>query len=65
MDPVDFEGIFKWKFLIPGMYVFSWILMIIGPLLFPFAYQIYCVIIILYSLIKAVGLIFGAFVAVV
>ena len=65
MDPADFEGIFKWKLLIPGMYVLNWILMIIGPLLFQRGYQIYCVTVIVYSLVKAAGLVFGAFVAMI
>ena len=65
MHPDDFKGVFKWKFLIPVLYILSWILMISGPLLFPYAYQIYCIIIIVYSLVKTAGLTFGCLVAVI
>lgn len=65
MDPDDFKGVFKWKFLIPGLYIVSWILMIVGPIFFPKGYQIYCIIIIVYSLLKTMGLTFGALVAVI
>lgn len=36
----------------PFFYVASWILMIVGPLCFPKGYQIYCFVIIGYSLVK-------------
>lgn len=47
------------------MYIVSWILMIVGPIFFPYAYQIYCIIIIVYSLLKTAGLTFGALVALI
>lgn len=65
MDPKDFKGIYKWKFLIPAMYIISWLLMIFGPIFFPYGYQIYCIIIIVYSLLKTAGLTFGALVALI
>ena len=65
MNPRDFEGVYKWKFLIPGMYVVSWLLMIFGPIFFPYGYQIYCITIIAYSLLKAFGIAFGAAVALI
>lgn len=65
MDAKDFEGVQKWKFLIPGMYVMSWLLMIFGPLFFPYGYQVYCIIIIVYSLLKTLGLTFGSLVALI
>ena len=63
MNEKDFKGIYKWKFLIPGLYIISWLLMIFGPLFFPFGYQIYCIIIVVYSLLKTLGLSFGTLVA--
>ena len=65
MNPKDFAGINKWKFLIPGLYIISWMLMIFGPLFFPKPYQIYCIIIIVYSLLKTLGMTFGALVALI
>lgn len=65
MDAKDFEGVHKWKFLIPGLYVLSWLLMIFGPLFFPYGYQIYCIIIIVYSLLKTLGLTFGSLVSLI
>lgn len=61
----DFEGVYKWKFLIPGLYIVSWLLMIFGPLFFPYPYQIFCIIIIVYSLLKTLGLTFGTLVALI
>lgn len=40
----------------PAIYVCSWVLMITGPLLFPYAYQIYCFVIVGYSLLKTLGI---------
>jgi hypothetical protein len=65
MDLKDFKGIYKWKFLIPGLYVVSWLLMILGPIFFPYGYQIYCIIVIVYSLLKTAGLTFGTLVALI
>ena len=52
----DFKGTFKWKFLIPFLYIASWACMILGPLFFSYGYQIYCFVVIGYSLIKTAGL---------
>lgn len=60
MNNEDFEGIFKFKFCIPLVYITSWALMIFGTLFFSYAYQIICMIIIAYSFLKNVGLITGA-----
>lgn len=65
MDHKDFNGIKKWKFLIPAFYLINWTLMIAGPLLFPFAYQIYCIIIIAYSTLKTMGLCLGTLVGLI
>lgn len=38
MDIKDFEGITKYKIIVPTLYVCSWICMILGPLLFDVVY---------------------------
>jgi hypothetical protein len=65
MGVKDFEGIYKWKFLIPSLYVINWLLIIVGPLFFPYAYQIYCMTIIVYSVFKTLGLCLGTLVSLI
>lgn len=65
MKVTDFDGIYKWKFLIPCIYIISWALLIFGPIFFPYAYQIYCIVIVVYSLLKTIGLTFGCLVALI
>lgn len=55
----DFEGIYKFKFFVPFIYIVSWALMIFGSLFFPEVYQTMCIVILIYSLLKTAGLIFG------
>ena len=43
MDIADFQGIFKFKLIIPTLYVCSWIAVFLGPSLFPVVYQRYCI----------------------
>lgn len=52
MDIKDFEGITKYKVIVPTLYVCSWICMILGPLLFDVIYERICVFFILYTDIK-------------
>lgn len=52
----DFKGILKWKLLVPFLFIASWICMILGPLFFSYGYQIFCLAVIGYSLIKTLGL---------
>ena len=42
MDIRDFEGIYKYKLILPAMYIVSWISMFLGPSLFPVVYQAFC-----------------------
>jgi hypothetical protein len=43
MDLADFQGLFKFKLLIPTIYILSWIGVFLGPSLFPVTYQKYCI----------------------
>lgn len=43
MNIKDFEGTFKYKLIMPSVYILSWISMIAGPLFFPLAYQTFIV----------------------
>ena len=52
MDISDFEGLTKFKIFIPALYILSWISMFSGPSLFPVPYQKYCIIMILYLLLR-------------
>ena len=55
----DFEGIYKFKFFVPAFYIISWSLMIFGSIFFPQVYQTICIVILVYSLLKNIGLIIG------
>ena len=48
MDINDFKDSFKYKLLIPGVYLLSWILMFTGPTFFQAEYQNICIVIMLY-----------------
>lgn len=39
MDMHDFEGLTKYKLIIPAIYIINWLGMIFGPLFFPVVYQ--------------------------
>lgn len=43
MDIRDFEGLTKYKLIIPLIYVLSWLGMLFGPLFFPVIYQKICI----------------------
>lgn len=49
----DFQGMFKFKIFIPALYLTSWFMMVMGPLLFDTAYQLICFGAILYFVVKA------------
>ena len=40
----------------PFLFVASWVCMIVGPLFFSYGYQIFCLAVIGYSLVKTLGL---------
>lgn len=65
MNIKDFEGIYKWKFLIPSLYIMSFLLAILGPIYFPYGYQIFCFMALSYSLIKSLDLSIGALVGLI
>jgi hypothetical protein len=44
MDLKDYEGVEKFKYIVPSIFILNWILMIIGPVYFPVNYQYYCAI---------------------
>ena len=52
MDIKDFEGLTKFKLIIPTIYVCSWLCMILGPTLFDVTYAKKCVFFLLYTDIK-------------
>lgn len=43
MDISDFEGNFKFKLLIPALYVLNWIFIFLGPSVVPIVYQWYSI----------------------
>ena len=52
MDIRDFEGLTKFKLIIPTIYVCSWLCMILGPTLFEVTYAKICVFFLIYTDIK-------------
>lgn len=52
MDIKDFEGLTRYKLILPTIYVFSWICMLIGPTLFEATYIRICVFFLVYADIK-------------
>lgn len=48
MDIRDFEGIYKYKLILPVLYILSWIGMFLGPSVFPITYQKICFIVLIY-----------------
>lgn len=65
MDLKDFEGVYKWKFLVPSVYMINWAFIPIGTIFFPYAYQIMCMIVIVYSVLKTLGLCLGTLVSLI
>lgn len=57
MDINDFVGLFKYKLIIPILYIVSWALMFIGPAFFQVIYQRVCIAFLLYACVK-VGMLF-------
>ena len=54
MQPEDFEGMFKYKLLLPGLYIVNWAIMLIGPLLYPVGYQMFTIVVFAYMLLKTI-----------
>lgn len=58
MDITDFEGLFKYKLIIPILYIISWISMFAGPAFFPDIYQKIAIFLICYLDFKVITLAF-------
>lgn len=56
MDIRDFQGLRKYKFIIPTIYVCSWIAMLIGPVFFDVIYQRICIFFLIYLDLKVISL---------
>ena len=56
MDIRDFDGVFKYKFIMPALYIISWIAMFAGPTFFPVIYQRFAILAIGYLVLKVVSL---------
>ncbi len=56
MDIKDFEGLTKFKFILPTFYVCSWICMIIGPIFFEAAYVKFSIFVLIYMDLKIIML---------
>jgi hypothetical protein len=52
MDIRDFEGLTKFKLVIPLLYIVSWVCMIVGPSFFPVVYQRLSIALIIYLVYK-------------
>lgn len=52
MDLEDFSHNFKWKLFIPLIFMTSWSLMFLGPLYFPYGYQIFGFVVMGYAFVK-------------
>ncbi len=52
MDIKDFEGLTKFKLIIPFIYIVNWALMFVGPSFFPIVYQKICICLLVYLLFK-------------
>jgi hypothetical protein len=52
MDIRDFEGLTKFKLIIPALYIISWVCMILAPSFFPVVYQRFCIGLLIYLDIK-------------
>jgi hypothetical protein len=65
MDIRDFEDIYKFKLILPALYIISWVSMFLGPSLFPVVYQRICFGILIYMGIKMLSFGFINFVLLV
>lgn len=52
MDINDFNGINKFKIILPLLYIVNWISMIFGPIFFSTSYSIMCMLVFIYTDIK-------------
>jgi hypothetical protein len=52
MDIRDFEGLTKFKVVIPLLYIISWVCMFVGPSFFPVIYQKLSIALVIYLVYK-------------
>ena len=57
MDIKDFEGLTKFKVIIPSIYIFSWLTMLTGPVFFDYVYSRFCIFFLIYTNVKVLILI--------
>ena len=53
MDLEDFKYNYKYKIIIPAMYIISWVLMFVGPFYIQVLYQRICIIMLIYLTFKS------------
>jgi hypothetical protein len=53
MDMEDFRHNYKYKLLIPGIYIMTWVMMFAGPFILPVLYQKICIFLTLYLTAKS------------
>jgi hypothetical protein len=63
MDIKDFEGVFKYKLIIPLIFIINWSLIIIGPFYIPYQYQIYSFALTCYAFLRMCYLLFNTFIS--
>lgn len=52
MDIRDFQGLTKFKIIVPAVYICSWLCMILGPVFFDVVYQRICIFVLIYTDVK-------------
>ncbi len=53
MNKDDFEGQHKYRYLVPLVYILSWVSMIVGPWAFPLWYSQYCMCVMIYLALRS------------
>ena len=56
MDLEDFKYNYKYKIIIPAIYIISWVAMFLGPFTFQVLYQKICISLLLYLSFKSLSL---------
>ena len=59
----EYINIFKYKLIVPAVYIVSWLMMIIGPFFFDKMYQVYCVLLGIYAMLKGLQNLVGVSIA--
>lgn len=62
MDIEDFKGNFKYKLIVPLVYVLSWVCLLAGPTFFQVLYQRICICILLHGLGRLTLMMFYSFI---